>query len=116
MLSILHIKHIRKWPHHLLELAADSGNSFLLKGPLLGVALEEIPPRSARNSCVRPSSPGELLASQPGGKKPVPKIDLSVHHGGKAAKYLKSRPLGWESCSFQGGSFSKVKSLCMKSM
>lgn len=55
-----------------------------------------------------------MLASHPAVKKPVPKIDLSLHRSRKAAKYLKSSQLGWESCSFQGGSFSKLKALYVK--
>ena len=90
------------------------GTSFLLKGPFPGVSLEEIPPHRARNSIVGQSKPGEMLASHPAVKKPVPKIDLSLHRSRKAAKYLKSSQLGWESCSFQGGSFSKLKALYVK--
>ena len=57
-----------------------------------------------------------MLASRPAVKKPVPKIDLSLHHGREATEYLKSSQLGWESCSFLSGSFSKLKALYVKTM
>lgn len=62
------------------------------------MSLEEIPPPSARNSCVRRSNPGEMLASNPAIKKPVPKIDLTAHGCRKATEYLKRRQLEWEPC------------------
>lgn len=71
---------------------------------------------SAPGTRVRPSSPGEALAPTPAVKKPVPKIDLTLHRCRKATKYLKSSQLECDACSFQAAFSHISKPLYMKTM
>lgn len=101
---------MKKLPINFLELAANSGETLIhLKGPFPGVSIEEIPCNSARNSCMRQSNPGEMLASNPTVKKPVPKIDLSVHHS-RGHKVLTKQPVATGAMFSPGLPLPKVES------
>ncbi|EGW13544.1 hypothetical protein I79_014465 [Cricetulus griseus] len=92
------------------------GNCFSLNSPFPGVA-QEFPPAHARNSCVTPSSLGEVLAPNPTVKQPVPKIDLCLHCSRKATECSEAvNPLWWEPASSQGCLFPELKTVLYEIM